>query len=106
MLAEIDRGRAAGARLSAATARQLVDKFTLLGDQYPMFAEFHSLNDASISRFLAAADGVDQIPDRLVRADALGMLQSNLGLWQILARQGQIPEASLNDSWQKIVNPF
>ncbi len=106
MLAEIDRGRASGERLSANAARQLADKFTLLGDQYPVFAEFHSLNDASIAKFLAAADGVDQIPDRLVRADALGMLQANLGLWQILARQGQIPEAGLNDSWQKIVTPF
>src|SRR5258708_31477557 len=34
------------------------------------------------------------------------MLQANLGLWQILARQGQIPDARLNDSWQKILNPF
>jgi hypothetical protein len=106
MLTEIDRGRGPADRLGAGTARQLAEKFTLLGDQYPMFAEFHSLNDTSVSRFLAAADGVDQIPDRLVRADALGMLQANLGLWQILARQQQIPEASQNDSWQKIVNAF
>jgi len=106
MLAEIDRGRASGERLSPAAARQLADKFTLLGDQYPMFAEFHSLNDASIAKFVAAADGVDQVPDRLVRADALGMLQANLGLWQVLARQGQIPETGLNDSWQKIVTAF
>ena len=52
------------------------------------------------------AEGLNRIPDRLVRADALGMLQANIGLWQILARQGQIPDASLNDSWQKIINPF
>ena len=34
------------------------------------------------------------------------MLQANLGLWQILARQGQIPDAKMNESWQKILNAF
>ena len=71
-----------------------------------MFAEFHALNNESISRFLTVAEGLNQIPDHLARTDALGMLQANLGLWQILARQGQIPDARLNDSWQKILNAF
>src|ERR1035437_8139781 len=34
------------------------------------------------------------------------MFQSTLGLWQILARQEQIPGAALNDSWQKAIAPF
>jgi hypothetical protein len=106
MLTEIDRGRAPGERLDIPTARLLAEKFPLFGDQYPLFAEFHTLNSQSISRFLAVAEGLNQIPDRLARTDALGMLQANLGLWQILARQGQIPDASLNDSWQKILNAF
>ena len=29
-----------------------------------------------------------------------------MGLWQILARQGQISSGSLNDSWQKVIGPF
>jgi hypothetical protein len=106
MLSEIDRERPPAEKLGVSTARLLAEKFPLFGDQYPMFAEFHALNDASISRFLAVAESLDQMPDHLVRADALGMLQANLGLWQILARQGQIPDANLNDSWQEIVNPF
>src|SRR6202022_164416 len=56
--------------------------------------------------FFTVAEGLNRIPDRLVRADALGILQSNVGLWQILARQGQIQDASLNDSWLKVLNPF
>jgi hypothetical protein len=106
MLTEIDRERAPGERLDIPTARLLAEKFPTFGDQYPVFAEFHALNSQSISRFLAVAEGLNQIPDRLARTDALGMLQANLGLWQILARQGQIPDASLNDSWQKILNAF
>ena len=106
MLTEIDRGRAVGEQLNIPTARLLAEKFPLFGDQYPIFAEFRSLNNESISRFLTIAESLNQIPDHLARADALGMLQANLGLWQILARQGQIPDASLNDSWQKILNAF
>jgi hypothetical protein len=106
MLTEIDRGRAPGEQLDIPTARLLAEKFQLFGDQYPMFAEFQMLNNQSIARFLGVAEGLNQIPDRLARTDALGILQANIGLWQILARQGQIPDASLNDSWQKILNPF
>ncbi|MBZ5642104.1 MAG: hypothetical protein LAO19_05045 [Acidobacteriia bacterium] len=105
-LTEIDRGRAPEQLLSAQTERLLADKFERFGDQYPIFAEFHELNDLSVTRFLAVAESLDQIPDLLQRTDALGMFQANVGLWQILARQGEIPDASLNDSWQKIVNPF
>jgi hypothetical protein len=106
MLTEIDRERAPGEQLDIPTARFLAEKFPLFGDQYPMFAEFHALNSQSITRFLTVAEGLNQIPDRLAKTDALGMLQANLGLWQILARQGQIPDASLNDSWLKILNAF
>jgi hypothetical protein len=106
MLTEIDRQRGPAEQLDPATARLLADKFPLYGDQYPVFAEFHELNKQSITRFLTVAENLNQIPDRLARTDALGLLQANLGLWQILARQGQIPDAQLNDSWQKIVNAF
>jgi hypothetical protein len=106
MLTEIDRERAPGEQLDVPTARLLAEKFPLFGDQYPMFAEFHSLNNESITRFLTVAESLNQIPDRLAKTDALGLLQANLGLWQILARQGQIPDARLNDSWQKILDAF
>src|SRR3984893_5116532 len=105
-LTEIDRGRSPDQRLNLPTARLLADKFARFGDQYLVFSEFPSLSNASITRFFTVAEGLNRIPDRLVRADALGILQANVGLWQILARQGQIPDASLNDSWQKSLNSF
>jgi hypothetical protein len=105
-LTEIERGRTPDQILNLQTDRLLADKFQRFGDQYPIFAEFHALNDTSISRFLTVAESLDQIPDLLQKTDAMGMFQANVGLWQILARQGEIPDASLNDSWQKIVNPF
>jgi hypothetical protein len=105
-LDEIDRGRPAGQLLTPQTVRLLADKYPRFGDQYPVFAEFHGLNDASIARFFVIAESLSQIPDRLLRADALGTFEANLGLWQILARQGQIPDASLNESWQQVMNAF
>jgi len=106
MLTEIDRNRPANEQLTIPTARLLAEKFPLFGDQYPMFAEFPALTNESITRFLTVAEGLNQIPDHLARTDALGIMQANIGLWEILARQGEIPDAQLNDSWQKVLIPF
>jgi hypothetical protein len=105
-LSEIDRGRSSEQRLAPKTVRRLAEKFPRFGDQYLIFTEFRSLSDDSIARFLSRAEAVDSISDRLVRADALGIFQANVGLWQILARQRQIPEANWNQSWQGVINPF
>src|SRR5665213_81076 len=106
MLTEIDRNRAPGQQLNRDTERLLAEKFPLFDDQYPRFAEFHALNNDAITRFLTVAEGLNQIPDHLARTDALGMMQASVGLWEILARQGEIPDAQLNDSWQKVLIPF
>ncbi len=105
-LSEIDRGRAPADRLTPQTVRALADKFGRFSNQFPIFTEFRSLNNASITRYVAVAESLDQIKDKILRANALGMFQSNVGLWQILARQEQIPSAAWNDSWQKMVSPF
>ncbi len=103
-LSEIDRRRSPEQQLTPQTARLLADRFQLYGDQYMLFAEFPALSNAAITKFFAVADSLNHIPDLLLRADALGTLQASLGLWQILARQGQIQDSNLNDSWLKILN--
>ena len=105
-LNEIDRRPAETQRLRPETIRALAQQFPRFHDQYPALTEFHTLNDASVNRFLSVAQAADRIPDRMLRADALGILQANIELWRILARQGQIPEAKLNDSWQSVISPF
>ena len=84
----------------------LAEKFSRYGNQYLIFSEFQGLNDDSIARFLGTADAIDRISNVTLRANALGIFQSNVGLWQILARQGQIPAANLNESWQGVIGPF
>jgi hypothetical protein len=105
-LSEIDRVRPRDRRLSPQTVRLLADKFATFNDQYLIFSEFHDLNDPSIARFLTVAESLDRIPDRTVRANGIGALQANIGIWEILVRQGQIPGATLNDSWQRLLDPF
>ena len=106
MLSAIDSTRPAGRRLSPQTVRLLGDKFARYGNQYLIFSEFRELTDDSITRFLGVADTLDKISNVTLRANALGIFQSNVGLWQILARQGQIPAAHLNESWQAVISPF
>jgi hypothetical protein len=106
LLSEIDRGRPAARRLTPATARLLADRFSRFQQQYLIFSEFHELDNASITRFVSVADSLDAIRDVTVRANALGIFQASVGLWQILARQGQIPPDRLSDSWQRMIAPF
>lgn len=106
MLSAIDSARPAGKRLSPETVRLLAEKFARYGNQFLIFSEFQGLNDDSITRFLQVVDVLDRTSNVTLRANALGIFQSNVGLWQILARQGQIPAANLNASWQALLSPF
>jgi len=103
-LSAIDNGRPQP--LSPETVRLLAAKFSRYGNQYLIFSEFRGLDDASITHFLHVADVLDHISNITLRANALGIFQANVGLWQILARQGQISPEDLNDSWQKVISPF
>lgn len=105
-LDEMDRGRLADQRLSPETVRLLAKEFPRFSDQYSIFSEFRVLNDASITDFLRVAAALDRISNRTLRSDALGIFQAEIGLWQILARQGQIPRGNCNASWQQVINPF
>ncbi len=105
-LSEMDRVRAADQRLSPQTVALLADKFPRFSNQYLFFSEFHELNNESIADFLKLADELDHIHNVALRANAVGIFQANTGLWQILARQGQIPSAELNQSWQAAIHPF
>jgi len=92
--------------LTAQTVRLLAGRFARFGPQYTLFSEFPALDNNSIAHFIVTADAVDKIKDRSLRSDALGVFQANVGLWQIFARQGQIPKARMNESWQQMLQPF
>jgi hypothetical protein len=106
MLGELDSGRPVGKRLSVETVTLLASHYSQLSDWYRIFTEFPELSDESIARFVKVADGLDRVSNQALRGNALGAFQANAGLWQIFARQGQIPREQLDSSWQKVMEPF
>jgi hypothetical protein len=93
-------------QLSGDTDKLVAGRFAQFHHWFAIFAEFPSLDDSAIARFVSAADRIDSIPNLALRSNALGAFQADLGIWQILARQGQIPTDKLNSSWQEVVQPF
>jgi hypothetical protein len=106
MLHAIDSVRPANRQLSNQTQELVARRFAQFNHWFPIFAEFPALDDAAIARFVDTADRIDNISNPALRANALGAFQAEIGLWQIFARQGQIPTDHLNSSWQQAVEPF
>jgi hypothetical protein len=106
MLTELDSKRPQGKRLSEGTVRLLASQFSQFNSWYLIFAEFPELNDTSITRFVNVAESIDKISGPALRGNVLGSFQANIGLWQIFARQGEIPRSKMNTSWQGMVEPF
>lgn len=105
-LCELDKERPKDRRLSAGTVGLLANRFFQFSNWYLIFSEFPDLSDTSIARFLTIADAIDGISNQILRGNALGAFQSNVGLWQILARQGEIPTTEQDASWQRMIDPF
>ena len=105
-LCELDSRRAPQQKLSPQTALLLAERYKEFSDQYRLFGEFPGLNDSSIALFLKTADHLDGIGNISVRGNAMGTVQAIVSIWQILARQRQIPDSELNDSWQGALKPF
>lgn len=104
-LSELDSRRPPEHRLSAETAQLMTSKFADYSDQYRIFTEFPELSDSSITLFLNVAEQLGKLPNPL-RGNAFGLIQANVGIWQILARQGQLANVPLDASWQGVVQPF
>jgi hypothetical protein len=105
-LSQLDIRRPPQQRLAPETITLLAKKFEDYSTQYWIFSEFPELNDSSIALFLNVASSLDNIPNNSLRGNALGTFQASVGIWQILARQGQITTAAMNDSWQRAIKPF
>lgn len=106
MLNELDDKRSPEHRLSPATVSLLASKFSDFKDQFLIFSEFPDLDDTSITRFLNLTASLNNISNSSLRGNALGTFQAVVGLWQILARQSELPASELNHSWQQIISPF
>ncbi len=106
MLSAINAGRPPERSMSDPTQLLIAERLSQFNRWFPIFAEFPALDDTSITHFVSAADRIDGISNPALRANALGAFQAEVGLWEIFARQGQIPTEKLNSSWQAAVQPY
>ncbi|MBS1849606.1 MAG: hypothetical protein JST79_01730 [Acidobacteria bacterium] len=106
LLNELDSRKFPAERLTPETQTLMAANFLSYSNQYLIFAEFPELNDTSIRSFIQTARSLDNISNHTLRGNGLGTFQANLGLWQILARQGQVPRDKFNESWQAMLKPF
>jgi len=106
MMCDLDSSRPSDHRLSPDTVVLLATKFSQFSDQYLIFSEFPDLDDSSIADFISMASALDGIHNQSLRGNAMGTFQATVGIWQILARQGEIRREDLNSSFQKIIKPF
>jgi hypothetical protein len=105
-LSAINSVRPAEQQLSGETDQLLASHFAELNNWYSIFVEFPSLDENSVKRFVDSVDHLNGIGNPVLRANVLGAFQAELGVWQILARQKQIPTAQLNASWQAAIQPY
>ncbi len=88
------------------TADRLAREYRLHGSQYSLLNETGDLTDESIIGYLDTIKAINAIKDPGLRADAAGMVQALLGLWQIFVRQSTIPSAQANGAFAGIIAPY
>ncbi len=103
-VSDIDRRRSAP--LAPATVERMILAFPVHGEQFALYNDSPNLSDESIAKHLDAMQRLDKIGSYIRRADATGAFQSLIGLWQILRRNGAIPDSKADESLQAILAPF
>ena len=105
LFSELNAQRSPDHPLSTETFRILAKHFDEYSDQFLIFSEFPQLDDSSVKTFVEAAEGINRIQNHVLRGNAMGTFQAEVGLWEILARQRQIPDEEINPSFQAMLKP-
>ena len=103
-LSDLDRYRSKP--LASETVDLLARNYRVYGSQYAIFNEAATVSDKSIAQFMDTADDVTRLKDPPLRADTLGMMQSLVGLWQILCRSGSLPPAKADETFAALLGPI
>ena len=103
-LSDLDRYRAKP--LAPETVDLLARNYRVYGSQYAIFNDAATVSDKSIAQFIDTADDVTRLKDPILRADTLGMMQSLVGLWQILSRSGSLPADKADQTFAALLTPF
>lgn len=102
-LSDLDRNRSKP--LDTATVDRLARAYKHMGQQYAIFNDAE-LSDGSITAFIDTAEKITKIGDQMLRANTAGVMQAQVGLWRIFARQGAIPAAKADAAFASLVAPY
>ena len=103
-VSDIDRNRPKP--LTAAMVDRLAREFHNYGSQYALFSESRVLSEESINAYIDEMIAIGKQRDNSLQTDMAGTFQSLVGIWQILVRQGNIPEGNSDKIFNGIVTGF
>ncbi len=101
-VSNVDRNRSKP--LSAATVERMIRAYPEHGEQFALYNDSPDLSEQTIQAHLDTMTGLDRMGNALRRADAIGILQAQLALWQVLRRNGAIPDAGADGSMQALLS--
>ena len=100
-ISDLDRNRARP--LSAATVARMIRSFPKHGEQFTLYNDSPDLSEDTIIAHLDAMADLDRIGNLPRRANSIGMLQAQLAIWQVLRRNGSIPESKADSSMRALL---
>lgn len=100
-ISDVDRNRSRP--LSPAAVERLIHAFPAHGEQFALYNDSPDLAEETIAAHLDAMARLDRIGNALRRADATGILQAQLALWQVLRRNGSIPADRADSSLMAVL---
>lgn len=90
--------------LSADAVNRLIRAYPVHGEQFALYNDSPDIPESTIAAHLDTMASLDRIGNALRRADATGMLQAQLAIWQALRRNGSIPDGKADSSMQAILS--
>ncbi len=103
-ISDIDRNRKT--LLRPATVQRLAFDYRTYGAQYALFNDAPGVTDETILAVMDAIVALGKIREPGERADTVGTFQALVSLWQILIRQGQVPETKAEESLKTLAGLF
>ena len=101
-VSDVERNRSGP--LSPQIVERLIRSYPAHGEQFALYNDSPDLSETSIAAHLDTMAGLDRIGNALRRADATGILQAQLAIWQVLRRNGAIPDAKADSSIQAVLS--
>ncbi len=100
-ISDLDRNRSTP--LSPDTVKRMIRAYPRHGQQFSIYSDSPDISEEAITAHLDTMERLDKIGNDLRRANAAGILQAQLTLWQALRRNGSIPADRADSSMQALL---